>query len=81
MTEGIREEIKIVASESAHYTRFNVAGWLGLGTKNLVTIPTTRDNEISLGHFERYLKRAFAERGKGGGDPGDHGYHRCLRNR
>jgi glutamate/tyrosine decarboxylase-like PLP-dependent enzyme len=59
MAEGIREEVKIVASESSHYTRYNVASWLGMGTKNLVAIPTTRNNEISLGHLERYLKAAF----------------------
>ena len=59
MTEGIREDVKIVASEASHYTRLNVAGWLGLGTKNLVTIPTTRDNEMSLIALEKYLRQAF----------------------
>ncbi len=61
MAEGIREEIKIVASESSHYTRLNVAGWLGIGTRNLVVIPTARNNEISLSHLERYLKGAFGK--------------------
>ena len=60
MTEGIREDVKIVASEASHYTRLNVAGWLGLGTKNLVTIPTTRDNEMSLIALEKYLRQALA---------------------
>ena len=59
MIEGIREDVKIVASEASHYTRLNVAGWLGLGTKNLVTIPTTRDNEMSLIALEKYLRQAF----------------------
>ena len=26
----------------SHYCRYNIAGWLGLGSKNLITIPTTR---------------------------------------
>lgn len=63
MHEGIREELKIVASEVSHYTRLNVAGWLGLGTRNVVLIPATRDNEMSLTHLEQYLRGAF-ERGE-----------------
>lgn len=59
MIEGIREDVKIVASELAHYSRLNAAGWLGLGTKNLVTIPTTRNNEMSLIALEAYLRKAF----------------------
>ena len=59
MVEGIREDVKIVASESGHYSRLNVAGWLGLGTKNLVTIPTTSTNEMSLSALEAYLRQAF----------------------
>ena len=59
MSKGIREDAKIVASESAHYSRLNVAGWLGLGTDNLVTIPTTSNNEMSLSALEAYLRQAF----------------------
>ncbi|MGQ9689245.1 MAG: pyridoxal phosphate-dependent decarboxylase family protein [Desulfobaccales bacterium] len=60
MSEGIRDDLKIVASASSHYARLNAAGWLGLGTKNLVTIPTTRDNEMDLTDLEDYLRRAYA---------------------
>ncbi|MGE5842908.1 MAG: pyridoxal phosphate-dependent decarboxylase family protein [Deltaproteobacteria bacterium] len=63
MSDGIREEVKIVASEASHYTRLNIAGWLGVGTKNVITIPTTLNNDMSLGHLERYLRGAF-ERGE-----------------
>ncbi|KCZ70443.1 PLP-dependent enzyme, glutamate decarboxylase [Candidatus Methanoperedens nitroreducens] len=59
MTEGVRDDVKIVASESSHYSRLNVAGWLGVGTKNVVTIPTTRENEMSLTDLEDYLRHAF----------------------
>lgn len=59
MVEGIREDVKIVASEAGHYSRLNVAGWLGIGTKNLVTIPTTSNNEMSLSALEVYLRQAF----------------------
>jgi glutamate/tyrosine decarboxylase-like PLP-dependent enzyme len=59
MHEGIREDVKIVASEVSHYSRLNIAGWLGLGTKNLVTIPSTPKNAMSLSALEAYLRHAF----------------------
>lgn len=64
MEEGIREEVKIVASEASHYSRLNVAGWLGVGMKNLVAVPATRDNEMSLSDLEEGLREAFARRDK-----------------
>jgi L-2,4-diaminobutyrate decarboxylase len=60
MTEGVRDDLKVVASASSHYARLNAAAWLGLGTRNLVAIPTTRDNEMSLTDLEAYLRRAYA---------------------
>jgi L-2,4-diaminobutyrate decarboxylase len=59
--EGIREELKIVASQSSHYSHYNVASWLGIGTKNLVLIPANQQSEISLFDLEEYLRRAFEE--------------------
>ena len=59
MEEGIREDVKIVASSASHYARLNVAAWLGLGMKNLVTIPADRDNQMSLTDLEDYLRQAF----------------------
>ena len=60
MEEGIRDDLKIVSSAASHYARLNVSAWLGLGMKNLVTIPSTRDNEMSLPDLEDYLRQAFA---------------------
>jgi len=60
MEEGIREDVKIVSSSASHYSRLNVSGWLGVGMKNLVTIPTTSHNDMSLPLLEDYLRRAFA---------------------
>ncbi len=40
MIEGIHEDVKIIALDSSHYSKLNVAGWLGIGTKNLVSIST-----------------------------------------
>ena len=60
MEEGVREDLKVVSSASSHYARLNVSAWLGLGMKNLVTIPSTRDNEMSLTDLEDYLREAYA---------------------
>jgi glutamate/tyrosine decarboxylase-like PLP-dependent enzyme len=64
MVEGIREDFKIVTSESSHYSRLNAAGWLGIGTRNLVSIPTTHENEMSLTDLEEYLQEAFDRKEK-----------------
>jgi L-2,4-diaminobutyrate decarboxylase len=61
MAEGLREEVKIVASAASHYSRLNVAGWLGVGMQNLMTVPTTRDNEMSLADLEECLREAFSK--------------------
>ncbi len=56
MQEGIREDIKIFSSEVSHYSRLNVAAWLGLGTNNLVAITSTSNNEMSLSALEISLR-------------------------
>ena len=48
MEDGIREDVILFASDSSHYCRYNIAGWLGLGAKNLVTIPTTGLNAMDV---------------------------------
>lgn len=48
MQSGMRDDAVIFASDCSHYSRYNVAGWLGLGTKNLVTIPTDARNAIKV---------------------------------
>jgi len=59
MEEGVREDVKIISSAVSHYSRLNVGGWLGVGMKNLVTIPASHDNGMSIPHLEEYLRRAF----------------------
>ncbi|MBS1203020.1 MAG: PLP-dependent enzyme, glutamate decarboxylase [Chromatiaceae bacterium] len=59
MTAGIRRDYKVVASGASHYSRLNVAAWLGLGSDNLITIPSTAQNEISLTHLEATLRDLY----------------------
>ena len=56
--EGIREDVKIVSSDASHYSKLNIANWLGIGTKNVVNIPT-QDNAMSIKDLESYLRHAF----------------------
>ena len=47
MRDGLNgETLAGVVSEAAHYCNQTIAGWLGLGTKNLHTVPT--DHRISM---------------------------------
>jgi L-2,4-diaminobutyrate decarboxylase len=59
ITEGLRTPAVVIASDAAHYCRYNVAGWLGLGTKQLVTVPTDARNEIDLAELERRARTAL----------------------
>ena len=59
MQDGIREDVKILSSDVSHYSRLNVAAWLGLGMKNLIAVPSTSNNEMSLCALEDSLRAAF----------------------
>ncbi|MGQ0793043.1 MAG: pyridoxal phosphate-dependent decarboxylase family protein [Deltaproteobacteria bacterium] len=63
MENGVRDDAVIFASDASHYCRYNIAGWLGLGSKNLITIPTTQRNEMNLKILEAEARRAL-EAGK-----------------
>ncbi len=60
MRTGISEDAVVFVSDAGHYCAHNVVGWLGMGTDNLITIPTTDDNEMDLAHFEREARAALA---------------------
>ncbi len=62
MEEGIREDVVIFASDCSHYCRYNIAGWLGLGSKSLITIPTDSRNAMDL----RRLREEVLAAVKGG---------------
>ncbi|MBP7764754.1 MAG: STAS domain-containing protein [Deltaproteobacteria bacterium] len=56
-SRGVSEPLKLVASSAAHYAKFNVLGWLGIGTDHLVTIPTDTDNSMDPAALEDGLRR------------------------
>ena len=45
---GTSEDVVVFVSDTGHYCATNIVGWLGIGTKNLITIPTTFENEMDL---------------------------------
>ncbi|MEI7685292.1 MAG: pyridoxal-dependent decarboxylase [Planctomycetota bacterium] len=48
MLNGVGDGAVLFASDVSHYCRFNIAGWLGLGVKNIEVIPTGADNAIDV---------------------------------
>ena len=60
MRKGRSEDAVVFVSDAGHYCAHNVAGWLGMGTDNLITIPTTDENEMDLARFEQEARRALA---------------------
>jgi glutamate/tyrosine decarboxylase-like PLP-dependent enzyme len=46
--KGLRTPAVLICSDRAHYACLTVANWLGLGEENLVTVPTTDDNEMRI---------------------------------
>ena len=59
MRTGVSEDAVAFVSDAGHYCAHNVVGWLGMGTDNLITIPTTEENEMDLARFEREARTAL----------------------
>ncbi len=59
MHEGVRGDGVILASAQSHYCRLNVAGWLGLGEKNVVAVPTHLDNDMRMDRLEAAAREAL----------------------
>lgn len=64
MASGIGTGGVILASKQGHYSRLNVAGWLGLGENNVISIPTHSENDIRLDLLEKEAKRVLDEGGR-----------------
>jgi glutamate/tyrosine decarboxylase-like PLP-dependent enzyme len=61
MHEGLCDEAVLFASDRAHYCKYNIAGWLGLGSKRLVTVPTRADNGIDLDALAEKARQALRD--------------------
>ena len=58
-SDGIKEDVTLVGSASSHYCRYNVAGWLGLGTSNLLTVKADNRNSMDLDDLRAQLHDAL----------------------
>ena len=81
MDHGVRDDGVILASAQSHYCRLNVAGWLGLGEKNVVEVPTHLQNDICMDRLEARRQQGARPGTANRGAGGDHGHHRRVRNR
>ncbi len=60
MQKGVPEDVVVIVSEAGHYCARSITGWLGIGVDNLITIPTTAENEMDLGRLEEAARTALA---------------------
>ena len=59
MDNGIGGNGVILASEQSHYCRLNVAGWLGLGEKQVIEVPTHLRNDIRIDRLDAAARAAL----------------------
>ena len=59
LENGTPEDAVVFVSDAGHYCATNIVGWLGIGTNNLVTIPTTDENEMDLERLEKAVREAL----------------------
>ena len=59
MHKGTSEDAVVFVSDTGHYCAANITGWLGIGINNLISIPTTFENEIDLEILEQELRQAL----------------------
>lgn len=60
MRDGVRDDVKILCSDASHYSKLNVAAWLGIGTRNIVTLPTNANNAMNVDVFAKTLDELLA---------------------
>ena len=64
LKKGLSERVFILCSERAHYAALSVAGWLGIGTDQVIEIPTTPENELRPCLLESHARQILKEGGK-----------------
>lgn len=50
-----------ICSQASHYSNRTVAGWLGIGTKQLIAIPTDQNLAMRLDLLEEQLEQLYAD--------------------
>lgn len=52
---GIREELNIIAAKTAHYCKYTIAEWLGLGLNNVVNVDVYSDNSMDREDLQKTM--------------------------
>ncbi len=60
MQTGVSDDVVVFVSDAGHYCAHNIVGWLGIGTDQLLTIPTTAENEIDLAQLADAARESLA---------------------
>ena len=61
METGVRGDAVVLASDQCHYSRLNVAGWLGLGERNVLEVPSHPTNDVDLDRLTEIAERAVTD--------------------
>jgi glutamate/tyrosine decarboxylase-like PLP-dependent enzyme len=59
MLEGLHGDPVLFASDTSHYCRYSIAGWLGMGVKNLISVRSDPQNAIDLDALEVKARKAL----------------------
>lgn len=62
--KGLHQTAYVLCSERAHYAGLSVAGWLGIGTDQVIQIPTTPENELRPCLLESHARQILKDGGK-----------------
>jgi glutamate/tyrosine decarboxylase-like PLP-dependent enzyme len=60
MRTGVSDEAAVLVSDAGHYCAHNIVGWLGIGTDQLITVPTNTENEMDLDLLGEAAREALA---------------------
>jgi L-2,4-diaminobutyrate decarboxylase len=58
--DGLKDAAVILCSGQSHYSCLTVASWLGIGQKNVISVPTQLDNSIDIRALETAAREALA---------------------
>jgi L-2,4-diaminobutyrate decarboxylase len=57
---GLRTPAVLICSDRAHYSCLTIANWLGIGEDNVVSVPTTDDNQMQIDALSRAISEVIA---------------------
>jgi L-2,4-diaminobutyrate decarboxylase len=61
LQNGVDPDAVLIVSEQSHYACLSVAGWLGIGQKNVLKVPTHEDNSLDVAALEQRAREAIGQ--------------------